>query len=122
MGYSTYFDGVFELNRRLTASELETMRNLTDYSNKPDDTPDSECQWIIDEVGDTQILRHDYEEKFYNWDEWLTYLTRLFDGWGVKMGGSVVFQGEDTGDCGLIVVEDNKARFFNVRDLVVPDA
>lgn len=121
MGYSTYFEGVFELNRKLTVSELETMSTLADWGeDDPEDAPGSECQWVIDEIDNQQILRHDYEEKFNDWDEWLQYLAKQFESWGVKMNGSVVWQGEGTGDCGMIYVNDNEVRFVPIREMPEP--
>lgn len=62
------------------------------------------CQWVID--GDELVW--DGGEKFYNYVEWLYYLIdNFFDPLGYKLNGDIVWQGEDTDDCGVIHVENN---------------
>jgi hypothetical protein len=64
------------------------------------------CQWNPSDDG-TQI-EWDGSEKFYNYVEWIEYLINTFlKPWGYKVNGSVVWQGEDTGDVGVIEVKDN---------------
>ncbi len=68
------------------------------------------CQWI---VTDNETLQWDGSEKFYNYIEWLKYLiNNFFEEWGIKLNGEVTWVGEDSGDRGKILVEDNKVRVF----------
>lgn len=62
------------------------------------------CQWV---VGD-DIMEWDGNEKFYEYESWLQYLTtNFFQPWGVMVNGNVEFQGEDREDRGKIVMVDN---------------
>lgn len=63
------------------------------------------CQWIIT---DDDELEWDGGEKFYNYVEWLEYLIdNFFEPLGYELTGDIIFQGEDTDDCGVINVENN---------------
>lgn len=76
------------------------------------------CQWVVDteatmkdgvlvETGRT-YLEWDGGQKFYNYVEWLKYLIKhFFSRWGVMLNGSIEWQGEESSDKGIIVVEDN---------------
>lgn len=138
MGYSTYFNGSFKLSRKLTVSEIDTLFSLSE-GEVPDDlddtlTPGDQCHWIPIEVledgrhkhlerGDPRsplqcLLVSPNEEKMYDWDEWLSYLSgTLFKAWGVEMGGKMVWQGEDTGDSGVIFAKGNKVKFVSIDEL-----
>lgn len=62
------------------------------------------CQWVIEE----NELVWDGNEKFYNYVEWLHYLiNNFFDPLGYELNGDIVWQGEDTDDCGTIHVVNN---------------
>lgn len=63
------------------------------------------CQWIIN---DDNELAWDGGEKFYSYTEWLKYLiNHFFEKWGVKLNGTISWQGEDNDDFGKIVVKNN---------------
>ena len=48
-------------------------------------------------------------EKFYYYTEWLEYLIEHFlQPWGYTLNGVVTWQGEENGDIGKIIVENNK--------------
>lgn len=72
----------------------------------PRGVPNHYCQWRPTEDGTG--IEWDQGEKFYDWAEWLTYLVDHFlKPWGYVLNGRVVYQGEDTGDVGHLVCEDN---------------
>ena len=121
MGYSTYFSGSFELTPKLNVSQIETIKNLCEYNvENPEGTPGDECVWTVSDDG-TSIESVD-EEKLYDWDEWLRYLlTNVLEPAGVKANGSVVWDGEDTGDAGVIFVKDNDVRFVGIESMPEPD-
>ncbi len=122
MGYSTYFSGFFELSRKLTVSELETIQTLNDWSgDNPDDAPDGTCDWVIGEYEGKAIVHHNHEEKFREWEDWTRYLAKLFKSWDVKMNGRVVWQGEDTGDCGTVFVKNNEVEFVSIDEMPEPN-
>ena len=64
------------------------------------------CQWEISEDG--KLLQWDGGEKFYNYVEWLKYLiNHFFEPWGIKLNGTIEWEGEDHSDTGRIIVTDN---------------
>jgi len=80
-------------------------KSVLDNNRPPGTQPGLWCQWIIDDDGD---LVWNGGEKFYKYTEWLEYLIeKLFKPWGIKANGQFIWQGEETGDVGTIVVEDN---------------
>ena len=120
MGYSTSFDGSFELSEKLAVSQLETLRSFRDYDNLPEGAPDAECPWeVTDDELHLEVLG---EEKMKEWAEWLTYICEhvLVPG-GATLSGSVVWQGEDIGDCGVIFVKDNQVRFVGIHEMPEPN-
>jgi len=76
-------------------------------SNYPPSTqPGLWCQWIPNEEG-TEIVWNGVE-KFYYYIEWLQYIIdNFFKRWEYKLNGEVMWQGEEMGDIGKIVVNDN---------------
>ena len=77
------------------------------------------CQWNPSEDG-TEIA-WDGSEKFYNYIEWIQYLIATFLApWGYKVNGEVVWQGEDTGDVGVIEIVDNEV-YVHEKVVEVPE-
>lgn len=67
------------------------------------------CQWVPSDDGTT--IAWDLTEKFYNYVEWLQYLIDNFLApWGYSLNGQVMWQGEESGDMGQILVADNGVR------------
>jgi hypothetical protein len=67
----------------------------------PGSQPNLWCQWVPDETG--THLEWDQGEKFYNYREWLAYLTEHFlTPWGYTLSGEVSYQGENEDDHGVI--------------------
>lgn len=68
------------------------------------------CQWTVDKSldGNEFTLEWDGGEKFYSYVEWLQYVINHFIApWGYWLNGQVNWQGEDSGDIGMIVVKNN---------------
>lgn len=62
------------------------------------------CQWVIE----GNELVWDGGEKFYNYIEWLHYLIdNFFDPLGYELTGDIMWEGEDSDDCGTIHVVNN---------------
>jgi hypothetical protein len=76
--------------------------------NKPASTqPGLWCQWTPSD--DRMGIEWDGGEKFYNYTEWLVYLIhKILAPNGYVLNGSVKWQGEEVGDVGKIIVEDNR--------------
>ena len=68
--------------------------------------------WQDEEEPEEGIYTHlgwDGGEKFYAYTEWLKYLVENFLGpWGYVLNGEVTWQGEERGDIGKIVMENNQ--------------
>jgi hypothetical protein len=109
MGYDTSFIGRLTFNRELTiqeknwyeaifADEVEGARLLGGRYSKY-------CQWEITKDG---MGLHAEGEKFYEYIEWMkVVLDMVLAPWGIVANGEIEWDGEEQGDAGLIVVEDN---------------
>lgn len=78
---------------------------VIDHNRSPRTQPGLWCQWTPTEDG--WGLEWDGGEKFYNYVEWLEYIINWLKPRGYVLNGSVDYQGEEAGDQGTIVVEDN---------------
>ena len=134
MGYTTDFDGEFELDKPLTPTLKTFLDNLNDtrrmarsvegygiqgefftgsdkstvLDNNRQSTsqPGLWCQWIPNHDGTS--IEWDEGEKFYNYAEWLVYLIdRVLRPNGYVLNGTVRWRGEDFSDSGELIVEDN---------------
>lgn len=80
--------------------------SIVDYNQQPSTQPSLWCQWVPNEDG--TAIEWDGGEKFYAYSEWLFYLiTKILAPNGYTLNGTVVWQGEETGDVGKIHVVDN---------------
>lgn len=80
--------------------------DIVEYNDHPTTQPSLWCQWIPTE--DNMGIEWDGGEKFYCYDEWLTYIIDNFlKPWGITLSGEVEYQGEDNDDTGKIIVVDN---------------
>ena len=85
----------------------EDQKDVIDHNNPPSTQPGLWCQWVPNEDG-TEIV-HDGGEKFYYYTEWLVYLIhKILAPNGYILNGEVVWDGEETGDVGTIIVENSK--------------
>jgi hypothetical protein len=128
MGYDTYFEGRFQLDRPLTQEHRTILEELHDMEHKlgEDGKPSGHhryyCQWRPSKDGTG--IQWDYGEKFYCWEEWLIYLVeRYLSPWGYRLNGEVRWRGEGGDrewqgklipDAGVIYALDNRIE-------VVPD-
>ena len=64
------------------------------------------CQWTVRE--DNDKIGWDGGEKFYHYVEWMRYIINNFLApWGYVANGEIAWRGEDIGDVGIIIVDDN---------------
>lgn len=112
MGYTAEFAGYLEPNREFTQEEINIITAFNDERHEGTNYPGIWCQWTIE----NGVLEWDGMEKFYNYIEWLEYLTvRFFEPWGIKLNGTMKWQGEDMDDRGKIEVVDNKVKLINLE-------
>lgn len=106
MGYTTEFHGAFEFDRRVDDDMYNFINKFAETRHEELDVPGYWCQWVINE---NNQLVWDGNEKFYNYVEWLEHLIEhYFEPNDYILNGEVEYQGEDYGDFGCIVVNDNK--------------
>lgn len=80
--------------------------SVTNTNLPPDGQPGVWCQWIPSEDGEEIVW--DDGEKFYHYDEWITYLIDNFlKPWGYVLGGEVEWRGEEWDDHGTMSVQNN---------------
>lgn len=115
MGYTTSFQGGFELSRELTHKEWVELRELSEYDREvykrytdtPDTIPNSYLQWEPNEEG-TEIVWNG-GEKFYDYIHWLRWLAKHYlTPKGLMLNGEVRFQGEELEDTGILRAVDSK--------------
>lgn len=81
--------------------------STSDYNSPPKGQPGLWCQWVPNEQGTAIVW--DEGEKFYNYVAWIVYLIEHFlKPWGYTLSGTVSWQGEDIGDHGMIIINDNE--------------
>lgn len=81
-------------------------KSILDINKPPASQPGLYCQWVVENDGAELVW--DGGEKFYNYVEWLEYLiSHFFAPCGYVLNGTVMFDGEDSFDCGAITVTDN---------------
>ena len=81
--------------------------SVIDYNAPPKTQPGLWLQWAPTEDG--LHLEWDGGEKFYNYVEWLQYLLeKILVPRGYVLNGEVEWQGENSDDFGMIVVENNR--------------
>jgi hypothetical protein len=79
---------------------------IVDFNQQPSTQPSLWCQWVPNEDG--TAIEWDGGEKFYAYSEWLFYLiNKILAPNGYTLNGTVIWQGEETGDVGKIHVVNN---------------
>jgi hypothetical protein len=81
--------------------------NVIDFNTQPSTQPSLWCQWCP--TDDLMGIEWDCGEKFYHYTDWLVYLIhKILAPNGYVLNGVVTWQGEETGDVGEIIVENNR--------------
>jgi hypothetical protein len=81
--------------------------NIIDFNQQPSTQPSLWNQWTPTEDG--MGIEWDGGEKFYSYTEWLVYLIhKVLAPNGYILNGVVEWDGEDRGDIGEIIVENNR--------------
>jgi len=108
MGYTTEFEGAFELVGELSPKLKAEINIFCEEDHRRGNYPGIWCDWRIRSVGDKNFLAWNGAEKFYNYTEWLQYLINIyFKPNNISVNGDVKYFGEDHYDCGMISVKDN---------------
>jgi hypothetical protein len=81
--------------------------NVIDFNTPPSTQPGLWCQWTPSD--DNMGIEWDGGEKFYYYSDWLVYLIhKVLAPNGYVLNGVVTWQGEEIGDVGEIIVENNR--------------
>lgn len=87
--------------------------NVIDFNEPPTTQPSLWNKWLPTDDG--MGIEWSGEEKFYGYTEWLVYLIhKILAPNGYVLNGVVEYSGEEPGDCGEIVVVDNRV-FVRVK-------
>jgi len=112
VGYTTDFEGQFNVTPTLSQEHLVHLSNFIDARHEGSGFPGYYCQWVPNETG--TVIEWDGNEKFYDYEDWIVYLIKNFLApWGYKLNGTVLWSGESRGDSGVITITDNRV---HVRD------
>ena len=98
MGYDVSFRGSFKVSPDMAAKHVATIRKQMKANDR--------CDWILS-VDGTKVGWNGYE-KFNDYLNQLNFTINLFKPLGYKLNGMVAWEGEERGDYGRIVVEDNR--------------
>ena len=119
MGYTTNFEGCFDIKPNISVEHAELINtfiaNFNDnvWVRKSErtieldkDAPRNRCGWYIE--GDISSIGWDGQEKFYDYVEWLKFLIKkFFKPLDYSVFGDVEWDGEDRGDVGTITIQNN---------------
>ena len=98
----------------VNGSEQYGDNTILDYNNPPKNQPGLWCQWIPSNDGEN--IEWDGNEKFYNYIEWIKYINENFlKPWGIVISGMVSWQGEGSGDIGVIIAKDGEIRVKEIK-------
>ncbi len=107
MGYTTEFEGTFQLDKPLTVKQWKELNDLAAQDHRDDKSkPGYYCQWVP--TSDGEGIEWDGNEKFYDYKEWLEYIIKNYlTPWGLVLNGMVRWRGESFDDIGILTVKDN---------------
>jgi hypothetical protein len=81
--------------------------DVEDHNKPPQGQPGLWCQWKPTEDG--TAIEWDGGEKFYDYIDWMKYIIAHFlKPWGIVANGRITWQGEEHGDTGTLIVENNE--------------
>ncbi len=88
-----------------------------DY-NDSGNCPSLWAQW---EIADDELV-WDQGEKFYYYVDWLRfYIKNFFEPNGIVLNGVVYYYGEEYGDCGYIIADNNDVECFSTEEATLDD-
>lgn len=110
MGYDTYFDGSFALNKPLDNKTREVIASLSDEKCKLYNIPGDLCIWFYDEK--TNSITADGGKCCY-YIEWIYFIVKnILEPKGYVLKGCVEYKGDEDEDRGLVKIKRNEIRLF----------
>lgn len=111
MGYTTEFDGRFEMNKLPPTEVVVRLNELDDIDGREQDDdkmPSGYNQWKL--TPDCRHIEWDGGEKFYDYVEWLQYIIdTVLTPNDIALSGSVAYSGENASDNGILTIENGIA-------------
>ncbi len=109
MGYTTKFSGQWDVFPPIS---IEHTNILCAFAEEAHDAsfPGKYCQWVPNSSPgyESDGISWDGGEKFYEYVEWARYIVEHFLApWGYKLNGTIIWQGEQVGDVGMLIMKDN---------------
>lgn len=90
--------------------------SIIDYNSPPPSQPGLWCGWKITNCDGKQYIEWDGCEKFYHYIEWMEYVINNFIApKGSTCNGRIVWQGEEDGDVGNIIIANNNVTINTAR-------
>jgi hypothetical protein len=126
MGYTTTFKGSFKFDKEPPVSVLKELAAIADDTDTvekqyPEPFPGNYCQWVVTKKLDG--IEWDGNEKFYDYPEWLQWIINyVLAPAGIKLSGTVKFQGEESSDRGTLTVTTGQAVVKADSSKDVPDS
>lgn len=127
MGYTTTFEGFFNLDRQLSPAHADALWELAGVDSRQypqlrrEGAPEGYCQWQPTRRLDG--IEWDGNEKFYDYVQWLQFIIdKRLKPWGYTLSGSVHYAGEGRGDTGMIAIIDGRAIKQKAINLGRPEA
>ena len=107
MGYTTEFSGQFRVDPPFTPMEVDSINTMANTRHDPPGNyPGIWCDWEVSQDG--AYIEWNGTEKFYNYVEWLQYIINKYaKPTGKTVHGSVNYYGQDDGDHGVIICDNN---------------
>ena len=142
MGYTTEFQGQFDLDRELDEDTYTFLCKLNDtrrvkrnvgseygiegefyaeddnngvidYNNPPGTQPGLWCGWVP--TDDKLAIEWDQGEKFYDYIDWIKYIIeKILSPKGYVLNGTVIWRGEAFDDIGKIIVCNNEVTYKRI--------
>jgi len=125
MSYNIEFDGELRLSEPLSEKIFEEIENLNEgyktiYDNEIPRYGYSTCPWYIDD--ETKMLLVCEGGNVRIWEEWLEFIiNRILSPNNILVNGEIIWQGEEVGDVGKIIIRDNIIQYLDLEDLLIPD-
>lgn len=114
MGYTTRFEGAFQLSKLPSAEVIVRLNEIYDEPEIAEGNPGSYCQWKLSR--DCQSIEWDGGEKFYNYTEWMQWLIdNVFTPDGVEVSGTITFAGEEVTDVGILTIEGSTVKHLTTE-------
>lgn len=117
MGYTTSFSGAFVLDKQMNDCQILDILNEWNDGEGKDLPIRGYCQWVFNKS--RTAIEWDGNEKFYEYEEWLTHVYNLLHKNGYELSGEVEYQGEEVGDSGKLILKKGIVTKIEYKDEII---